>query len=130
MCCVLLERGVAGEKIQAAFLSSSALEVIYKTTVEHTEQWKLHQQMTTWLNSVSHREMCPVSLQTISRCPWCGAGGYRAPQDRAACSCPCGQPCGQLHRWLHPAEHSGSPERWGHVRPSLEDQEPLSEKAG
>lgn len=42
MCCVLLERGVAGEQTQAAFLSSSALEEIYKSSVEHREQWKLY----------------------------------------------------------------------------------------
>lgn len=48
MCCVLLEGGVTGEKVQAALLSSSALEVIYKTTLQHSEQWKLQQQMTTY----------------------------------------------------------------------------------
>lgn len=32
MRCVLLERGVAGKKTQVAFLSSSALEVIYKNS--------------------------------------------------------------------------------------------------
>lgn len=31
-------RGVAGKKIQAAFLSSSALEVIYKIMVKHRDQ--------------------------------------------------------------------------------------------
>lgn len=47
MCCVLLEGGVTGEKVQAALLSSSALGVIYKTTLQHSKQWKLQQQMTT-----------------------------------------------------------------------------------
>lgn len=34
-----------GEKIQAS-LSSSALEVVCKTTVQHNKQWKVQQQVT------------------------------------------------------------------------------------
>lgn len=36
----------AGEKIEAS-LSLSALEVVCKTTLQHSEQWKAQQQMTT-----------------------------------------------------------------------------------
>lgn len=80
MCCVLLERGVAGEQTQAAFLSSSALEEIYKSSVEHREQWKLYQQVTTWLNraasaaSAMENVSCeqadlPLPSQEVGTCP-------------------------------------------------------------
>lgn len=102
MCCVLLERGVAGEKIQAAFLSSSALEVIYKTTVER-EQWKLHQQRTTWLNRVSHQEMCPVSYQAQWRCPCAVLVGTAHPQSLQQAAgrllSPAAGYIGGLHQW-------------------------------
>lgn len=109
MCCVLLERGVAGEKIQAAFLSSSALEVIYKTTVERREQRKLHQQRTTWLNRVSRQEMCPVSCQAQCRCPCAVLAGIAHPrslqQAAAHLRSPAAGCSGGLHRWAASMGH-------------------------
>lgn len=87
MCCVLLEGGVTGEKVQAALLSSSALGVIYKTTLQHSEQWKLQQQMTTcWTKCHVGKSVlwAPRPNGTVPRAELVGVAHPRSVQLAAA----------------------------------------------
>lgn len=88
MCCVLLEWEWQERKYKL-FLSSSALEVVYKTILQHSEQWKLQQQMTTCWTEYHVGQYVLWAPRPSGTVPRAELVGVAHPRSVQFGSCPC-----------------------------------------